>query len=352
MSVVVAVGGARSVVVGVGLRAGGAPLAPPLVCSWSAAGRNARRTRRVEKAPRRSGAVSCAGVVADGVAVVVGASGNVGRLVARRLAAMGYEEVRCVSRRAPEELEEIIGVENGDVTFVKADTREPATLSAVMENARVCVVCTGVTAFKTDVWEDGANSPKQVDADGVRNCVEAFANASAPGKRRFVLMSSVGVTRRTSFPYIILNGAGVLDAKAEGEEAVAAVANANGFEYTVVRPGQLVGGPYENNRYLGTLFEIEKSNKRRVVLARGDGLVGDTSRAALAEVLAQACAAPGVAGLDFGVVTEAGDAVTESALLAQLAALPSQPPSPVPSPPRVALLLETLQKAAAKLLGN
>ena len=57
-------------------------------------------------------------------------------------------------------------------------------------------------------------------------------------------MSSVGVTRRDSLPYSILNGAGVLDAKAEGEAAVKSLATEYGFDWTVARPGQLFGGPY------------------------------------------------------------------------------------------------------------
>lgn len=38
--------------------------------------------------------------------------------------------------------------------------------------------------------------------------------------KRFVLLSSVGVTRADKFPFVILNAFGVLDAKAKGEAAV------------------------------------------------------------------------------------------------------------------------------------
>eukprot|EP00913_Durusdinium_trenchii_P009278 g8717.t1 len=99
-------------------------------------------------------------------------------------------------------------------------------------------------------------------------------------------MSSIGVTRRDGFPYNILNGGGVLDAKARGEEAVAQMASAEGFGVTVVRPGQLFGGPYENNRYLGTLFQLDKDiNTRGVSVQPGDTAVGDTLRSSLAGVL-------------------------------------------------------------------
>ena len=31
------------------------------------------------------------------------------------------------------------------------------------------------------------------------------------------------------------------------------------IRYTIVRPGQLFGGPYDNNYYLGTLFQVHDS---------------------------------------------------------------------------------------------
>ena len=56
-------------------------------------------------------------------------------------------------------------------------------------------------------------------------------------------------------PFPVLNACGVLDAKAAGEAAIKADAEAAGYSYTILRPGQLFGGPYDNNYYLGTLFD-------------------------------------------------------------------------------------------------
>lgn len=36
---------------------------------------------------------------------------------------------------------------------------------------------------------------------------------------------------------------------------------------TFVRPGQLFGGPYDNNYYLGTLFQLDKDAETREVRA-------------------------------------------------------------------------------------
>ena len=49
-----------------------------------------------------------------------------------------------------------------------------------------------------------------------------------------------------------------------------------GYAYTFVRPGQLFGGPYDNNVYLGTLFQLDKDvDERDVLLGRGDVTLND-----------------------------------------------------------------------------
>jgi hypothetical protein len=64
-----------------------------------------------------------------------------------------------------------------------------------------------------------------------------------------IMLSSIGVQRRTQMPFPVLNACGVLDAKAAGEAAIKADAEAAGYSYTILRPGQLFGGPYDNNYY-------------------------------------------------------------------------------------------------------
>ena len=65
-------------------------------------------------------------------------------------------------------------------------------------------------------------------------------------------------------PFPILNACGVLDAKAAAEDSLVADATAAGYSYTIVRPGQLFGGPYDNNYYLGTLFQLDKDASEQV----------------------------------------------------------------------------------------
>uniref|UniRef100_A0A7S2M7R1 NAD(P)-binding domain-containing protein n=1 Tax=Zooxanthella nutricula TaxID=1333877 RepID=A0A7S2M7R1_9DINO len=122
-------------------------------------------------------------------------------------------------------------------------------------------------------------------------------------------MSSLGVTRRDAFPFVVLNAARVLDAKARGEAAVRAAAEQAGFDWTIVRPGQLFGGPYDNNFYLGTLFQLDKDVATRgVSVSRGDTVAGDTLRSTLAEVLVQTLQNPATANADFTVLNVEGDA--------------------------------------------
>ena len=148
-----------------------------------------------------------------------------------------------------------------------------------------------------------------------------FRGKIAPAARK-VLMSSVGVQRRTEMPFPVLNACGVLDAKAAGEAALASAAAAAGFEYSIVRPGQLFGGPYDNNFYLGTLFQLDKDAQTRGVdLSLGDTAQGDTLRSALAEVLVQTLTADSPPPVDFTVITEKGSPPSPEELQRQLAAL-------------------------------
>ena len=106
----------------------------------------------------------------------------------------------------------------------------------MFEGLDAVVCCTGTTAFPSARWE-GDNGPRQTDEVGVRNLVAAVQSAS-PSLRRFVLVSSIGVTRTGQFPFLILNAFGVLNAKAAGEKSL----RDSGMPYTILRPGRLTDG--------------------------------------------------------------------------------------------------------------
>ena len=221
-------------------------------------------------------------------------------------------------------------------------------LQAALEGVQALVICTGTTAFPTKAWSksqgedvtlpvlsalfeakfdkdaaiakldaDGFNTPKNIDERANLAILEAW-KASGSERKRCVLMSSIGVQRKDQMPFPILNTCGVLSAKSAAEAALKADAALSGYAYTVVRPGQLFGGPYDNNVYLGTLFQLDKENPQDVELAVGDTLLGDTLRSTLAEVIAQTLEA--VANFDFAVVNVDGTPPSVEALRERLTA--------------------------------
>ena len=182
-----------------------------------------------------------------------------------------------------------------------------ASLAKALDGAAGLVVCTGTTAFPTKAWsetgrddvtfpvlqalfeakgdrfkaidlltERGYNTPATVDETCTKTLLDAWYSSAGSNRDRLVLLSSVGVVRRDEMPYPILNACGVLTAKASAEAAIKADAEQGGYAYTFVRPGQLFGGPYDNNVYLGTLFQLDKdADERDVLLGRGDVTLND-----------------------------------------------------------------------------
>jgi hypothetical protein len=149
------------------------------------------------------------------------------------------------------------------------------------------------------------NTPTNVDAKGNQLILSAWNAACKVQQKRAILLSSIGVQRRDTMPFPILNACGVLDAKAVGEQAF----RDQTYPYTIIRPGQLFGGPYDNNYYLGTLFQLDKdSDTRGVKMEVGDTLLGDTLRSTLAEITAQICETDSALNMDFAVVNVRGDA--------------------------------------------
>ena len=108
--------------------------------------------------------------------------------------------------------------------------------------------------------EQSFNTPANVDARANEYIVDQWVKLAKVPKKRVIMLSSIGVQRRDQMPFPILNACGVLNAKARGEAAIERAAADNGFSYTIVRPGQLFGGPYTNNYYLGTLFQVSQNS--------------------------------------------------------------------------------------------
>lgn len=295
---------------------------------------------------------------------VVGASGNVGKLVALRLS--DTYKVNGIVRDATS-IKPFFEdrIKSGSVKIFEANLLDemndpgneglacPASLLAPLQNANAVIICTGTTAFPTKAWtksgeeevskdvikalfdnsfniknsiasldEQGLNTPNNIDAKSNEFIAKAWNAACKVAQKRIIMLSSIGVQRREQMPFPVLNTCGVLDAKAAGEKAIQDSAKENGYSYTIIRPGQLFGGPYDNNYYLGTLFQLDKDVATQdVVVGEGDLLLGDTLRSTLAEVTAQICEGDCARDIDFAVVNEKGDSPTIELLQERLQSL-------------------------------
>lgn len=309
-----------------------------------------------------SGASSTALQPGDTIAVV-GASGNVGKLVALRLS--DTYKVNGIVRDASSVEKFFEGREDSIKLFeanlldemrCASDGEEfacPDKLIEPLRNANAIVICSGTTAFPTKAWtksgedevssyvlkslldnsfsiknaissldEQGLNTPNNVDAKSNEFIVKAWNKACKATQKRIIMLSSIGVQRRESMPFPILNTCGVLDAKAAGEKAIEDAAKENGYSYTIIRPGQLFGGPYDNNYYLGTLFQLDKDAATQdVQVGKGDELLGDTLRSTLAEVTAQIAEGDYARDLDFAVVNVKGESPTVDVVKERLSML-------------------------------
>jgi len=335
-----------------------------------------------------SASVSSALQPGDTIAVI-GASGNVGKLVALRLSDT-YNVHGIVRDASSSSLREFFKgrlvddgeerkttKETGSIQLFEVDLLEelerqqkkdslnkfgsgsgasgynkscPKSLLAPLQTAHAIVICTGTTAFPTEAWSRngekdvtsevlqslwetkfnvkdtlqnldslGLNTPNNIDSKGNRLLIDAWEYAAEVPKKRAILLSSIGVQRRTEMPFPILNACGVLDAKADAEAYLIEKATTNNYKYTILRPGQLFGGPYDNNYYLGTIFELDKdSDTQELEMQVGDTLLGDTLRSSVAEITAQLCDTNTALNLDFAVVNVKGSAPSVSQIQTKL----------------------------------
>mmetsp|Transcript_57637 Transcript_57637/g.64383 ORF Transcript_57637/g.64383 Transcript_57637/m.64383 type:complete len:414 (-) Transcript_57637:238-1479(-) len=339
-----------------------------------------------------NGAASASALQPGDTIAVIGASGNVGKLVALRLSDTYnvHGIVRDASssslrdffkgRLADDGEERKTKATTGSIQLFEVDLLEeverqlkkeslnkfgsgsgasgynkscPKSLFEPLQSANAIVICTGTTAFPTEAWSRngekdvtsevlkslwdtkfnvkdtlqnldalGLNTPTNIDSKGNRLLIDAWNYAADVPKKRAILLSSIGVQRRTAMPFPILNACGVLDAKADAEAYLmeqATSTTTEKYNYTILRPGQLFGGPYDNNYYLGTIFELDKdSDTQELEMQVGDTLLGDTLRSSVAEITAQLCDTNTALNLDFAVVNVKGSAPSVSQIQTKL----------------------------------
>ena len=178
------------------------------------------------------------------------------------------------------------------------------------------VCCLGTTAFPSARWKEN-NGPEQTDDIATANVIRAakkicFRNTKkkkGEKKSRFVMISSVGVTRTDKMPYIVLNLFGVLKYKRKSETYLERLQkeNADDFDFTIIRPGRLTDGPYTSYD-LNTLLKATSSERRRVEIKSGDDFdPAETSRIAVADCAVFSASSARAANKAFVIGTKEGD---------------------------------------------
>jgi nucleoside-diphosphate-sugar epimerase len=211
--------------------------------------------------------------------VVVGGTSGVGQLVARKLVQRGFQ-VRATSRDVGKG-REVLGdqVEVAALDLVNGSDQQ---IQSTIRGAAGVVISVGTTAFPTARWR-GGNTPEAIDKVAVSRIAKQLLGAKP---KKVVLVTSVGIERTKEMPFVILNLFGVLDAKKAGEQAIQGAAAAGRFDYAIVRPGRLVGGPF-TNLDVARLLKVDGGAENGVTVQRGDTLLGDCKRDACAEAIVQ-----------------------------------------------------------------
>jgi len=223
--------------------------------------------------------------------LVVGATGSIGRLVVDEAIRQGHA-VHALVRNCAK-----AGQLRPEARVVIGDVARPDTLSGVTE---------GVDAIVFTLGSDGAGKvgAETVDYGGVRNILTALGSHKA----RIALMTSIGVTNRTS-AYNRTTEAH--DWKRRSERLV----RGSGLPYTIVRPGW---------------FDYNGPNEHRLVLLQGDRRqAGDASdgavaRRQIAEILVRSLSSDHAVRKTFELVAASGLAPDDFDSL--FAALKPDPP--------------------------
>jgi len=198
--------------------------------------------------------------------LVVGATGKTGQWVVTDLLSKGFS-VRAFVRNL-NKAEDLFGWDGSNLDVFEGNVKDLTALTEAMKGALAVIYCAGSREVI------GPNAFAQVDGLGVENAVKAAQLSGAggvPSVRKFILLSSIGVTKPDGYGFVGKLLGDPLKAKARGEDAVR---RGNLESYCIVRAGGLMDGD-------GT--------KRVIEIGQGDvfGKCG-VSRLDVAQMLVQA----------------------------------------------------------------
>lgn len=219
--------------------------------------------------------------------VVAGATGQTGRRIVQRLAALkgisvigGVRDVAKAEKTLSESsitirgamVEQVVAVDTKGVTLKKLDVAKDsiATMTTLLKGADALVIATGFVPGNP--FSMGAEA-HAVDNIGTKALIDA---AKAAGVKKVVLVSSILTNGRAwgqenSAGFQITNAfGGVLDEKIVAEKYL----RASGLDYTIVRPGGLKASPPTGNLVVSKEDTLNSGEVSR-------DLVADVSVAAL-----------------------------------------------------------------------
>lgn len=278
--------------------------------------------------------------------LVTGATGFLGGAVCRALATAGHELRAAVRRAAP--------LPAGVVAVPGADLGPEADWAPALEGCEAVVHLAARAHVMNDTEADPLALFRRVNRDGALRLGE---QAAAAGLKRMVFVSTIKVNGEATVPgrpFRADDTPRPVDpygrAKAEAEEALAALSARTGLEVTVVRP-TLVHGPGAKGNLAVLMGAIRKGLP--LPLGAVDNRRSLVGAANLAELLTLCLVHPAAAGQVF--LASDGESVSTARLIRGIAAAMGRPARLLPVPPALlALGGRVLGKGAAvdRLLGS
>jgi len=157
------------------------------------------------------------------IVAVAGASGFIGRAIARRLAALPEAHVRGMSR-SPERARQRLDLPN--LEWIRAEVTEPSTLPNALQGADAIVSAVQFEGYPVENTKKGLTF-ERVDFGGTVALLDAAKKA---GVRRFIYISGAAADENATHPGF--------RAKGRAERAI----RESGLSFTIFRPS-LVYGP-------------------------------------------------------------------------------------------------------------
>ena len=161
--------------------------------------------------------------MSEKIVAIAGASGFIGRAIARRLAAMPDIRVRGMTR-SPERARQRLALPN--LEWVRAEVTEPSTLPDALKGANAIVSAVQFEGYPVENPKKGLTF-ERVDFGGTVALIEA---AKKVGVEQFVYISGAAADENAAHPGF--------RAKGKAERAI----RESGLAYTIFRPS-LVYGP-------------------------------------------------------------------------------------------------------------